>query len=81
MFHAHAYDATNMIFNAIEKVALTDSSGNLYIPRTALKDAFLATSGYAGITGTLTCNSDGDCADAKISVSQVKDGKFVRIWP
>jgi branched-chain amino acid transport system substrate-binding protein len=81
VFHAHAFDAANMIFDAIEKVALTDSSGNLYIPRTALKDAFLATSGYAGITGTLTCNTDGDCADAKISVVQVKSGAFVRVWP
>lgn len=81
VFHAHAFDATNMIFKAIEKVALTDADGNLYIPRTALKDAFLATSGYPGITGTLTCNADGDCADAKISVVQVKSGKFVRIWP
>ncbi len=81
VFHAHAFDAANMIFDAIEKVAIKDADGNLYIPRTALKDAFLATSGYQGITGTLTCNSDGDCADAKISVSQVKNGKFERIWP
>ncbi len=81
VFHAHAFDAANMIFNAIEKVAITDADGNLYIPRTALKDAFLATSGYAGITGTLTCNTDGDCADPKISVVQVKNGAYVRIWP
>jgi branched-chain amino acid transport system substrate-binding protein len=81
VFHAHAFDATNMIFDAIEKVKLTDSSGNLFIPRTALKDAIFATKDFKGITGTLTCNSDGDCANAKISVVQVKSGKFVRIWP
>ena len=34
-----------------------------------------------GITGTLTCDENGDCADAKISVSQVVDGAFERIWP
>ncbi len=37
------------------------------------------------MTGTLTCDENGDCADAKISVSEVQevDGelKFVRIWP
>jgi branched-chain amino acid transport system substrate-binding protein len=70
-----------MILDAVEKAAIEGSDGTLYIPRTALKDEFLATSGFAGITGTLTCNADGDCADAKISVSQVQDGAFVRIWP
>lgn len=81
VFHAHAYDAANMIFAAIEKVALKDADGNLYIPRTALKDAIFATKDFQGITGSLTCNSDGDCANAKISVVQVKNGKFERIWP
>jgi branched-chain amino acid transport system substrate-binding protein len=81
VFHAHAFDAANMIFNAIEKVYLTDSSGNIYIPRTALRDAFFATKGYAGITGTLTCDANGDCADAKISVSKVENGKYVKVWP
>jgi len=81
VFHAHAFDATNIILDAIEKVALTDSAGNLYIPRSALKDAIFATANFQGITGALTCNSDGDCANAKISVVQVKSGKYVRIWP
>lgn len=81
VFHAHAFDATNMIFDAIEKVALKDAAGNLYIPRSALKDAIFATKDFQGITGSLTCNSDGDCANAKISVVQVKSGKYVRIWP
>ncbi len=81
VFHAHAFDATNVIFDAIEKVALKDAAGNLYIPRSALKDAIFATKDFQGITGALTCNSDGDCANAKISVVQVKSGKYVRIWP
>ncbi len=81
VFHAHAFDAANMIFDAIEKVALKDSAGNLYIPRTALKDAFFQTSGFQGITGTLTCDPNGDCANPKISVSQVVNGAFKRIWP
>lgn len=81
VFHAHAFDAYNMIADAIESVAITDDDGTTFIPRTALRDAFFATSGYAGVTGTLTCDENGDCADAKISVSQVQDGEFVRIWP
>ena len=65
---------------AIEEVAFEDG-GTTYIPRTALKEAFFATEGFEGITGTLTCDENGDCADAKISVSEVQDGEFVRIWP
>ena len=79
-FHAHAFDAYNMLAAAIEEVAFTDG-GTTYIPRTALKDAFMSTEGFEGITGTLTCDENGDCADAKISVSEVQDGAFVRIWP
>lgn len=81
VFHAHGYDAYNMLADAIEEVAIQGDDGTTYIPRTALKDAFFATSDFEGITGSLTCNETGDCADARISVSQVTDGEFVRIWP
>jgi branched-chain amino acid transport system substrate-binding protein len=80
VFHAHAFDAINMLLDAIEEVAI-EEDGTLFIPRTALRDAFFATSGYEGITGTLTCDENGDCADAKISVSQLQDGEYVRLWP
>lgn len=79
-FHAHAFDAYNMLADAIEAVAFEDG-GTTYIPRTALRDAFFATEGYEGITGTLTCDENGDCANAQISVSEVVDGAFERIWP
>lgn len=62
VFHAHAFDAATILFAAIEEVAVDDGSGNLTIPRTALKDALYATSGHQGITGTITCTPLGDCA-------------------
>lgn len=80
VFHAHAFDAYNILADAIDEVAFTEG-GTTYIPRSALRDAVLATEGFEGITGTLTCTPTGDCADAQISVSQVQDGEFVRIWP
>lgn len=80
VFHAHAFDAYNILADAIEKVAFT-ADGTTYIPRSKLRDAVLATKDFAGVTGTLTCDENGDCADAKISVSQVQNGEFVRIWP
>lgn len=80
-FHAHAFDATNMVLDAIEKVAQQGADGTLLIGRQALRDALFATSGMEGITGTITCDEYGDCADPQISVSQVQNGEFVRIWP
>ena len=67
-FHPHAYDAALVIFAAIEKVGKKDAQGNLYIGRQALRDALFATKNFKGLTGTLTCNQFGDCADPKIAV-------------
>ncbi len=67
-FHAHAYDAAMMVFSAIEKVAKRDAAGNLSIGRKALRDALFATKNFKGLTGTLTCNKSGDCADPHIAV-------------
>ena len=76
VFHAHAWDATNMILAAIEAVGV-DQDGTFYIPRTALKDALFATSGMVGITGTLDCNENGDCQpSATIAVVTVEGGDF-----
>ncbi len=78
-FHAHAYDAANMIFDAIEAVAKTDADGNTVIGRQALRDALYATSGMDGITGNITCNDLGDCADPKIAVNQITGGAYVPV--
>src|SRR6266540_3464865 len=44
----------------------------LTIPRTALKDAIFKTSGYKGLSGTITCTPLGDCATAvSIAVYEV----------
>jgi branched-chain amino acid transport system substrate-binding protein len=62
VFHAHSYDAANVVFDAIEKVAIDNGDGSLSIPRQKLRDAVFATSGYQGVTGTITCLDTGDCA-------------------
>ena len=73
-FHAHSWDATNMLLAAIDAVAIEDGD-NLYIPRTALRDAIGATSGLVGITGSITCNATGDCQpSATIAVFDVVGG-------
>jgi len=79
-YHGHAYDAANLLLNAIKQVAVQDKEGNLYIGRQALRDALYATKDFRGITGSLTCDENGDCADPEIVINQVKDGEFVPVW-
>jgi branched-chain amino acid transport system substrate-binding protein len=67
-FHAYAYDATMMILNAIEKVGVTGSDGSLTIDRMKLRDALYTTKNFKGLTGNLTCDQYGDCADPAIGV-------------
>jgi branched-chain amino acid transport system substrate-binding protein len=78
-FHAHAYDAANMIFAAIEEVAVEDADGALHIGRQALRDALYDTN-LIGITGNLNCNVNGDCADPLITVNQIQNGEYTPIW-
>jgi len=80
VFHAHAFDATNMIFACVEAVGV-EEGGSLHVGRQALRDCLYATDGFEGITGTLSCNQYGDCADPKIAVNQLQNGEYVPVWP
>jgi branched-chain amino acid transport system substrate-binding protein len=79
-YHGHAYDAANMIFEAIEKVAKQDAEGNTLIGRQALRDALYGTSSLQGVTGNISCSELGDCADPKIAINQVKGGEYVPVF-
>jgi branched-chain amino acid transport system substrate-binding protein len=67
-FHAHGYDAALMIFAAIERVAKKAPDGTLYIGRQQLRDALYATKNLKGLTGNISCDKYGDCADPRIAV-------------
>jgi len=75
VFNAHAWDAAQILFAAIQKVAKNDN-GTLTIPRTGLKDAVYQTKDYKGLSGTITCTPLGDCATA-VSIAVYK----VPAWP
>jgi branched-chain amino acid transport system substrate-binding protein len=79
-FHAHAYDGTMILFEAIEKVAVQDDDGTLHIGRQALRDALYETADHEGITGRINCNNVGDCADPLITVNQIQGGEYVPVW-
>ena len=87
-FHAHGYDAANMMFAAIESVAVENEDGSLSIDLGALREALYATTDFAGVTGSLTCSENGDCGAPLIAVYQigtdtVEDGVFppAIVWP
>ncbi len=80
VFHAHAFDAANMLLSCVEEVGVVDGE-YFHVGRQALRDCLDATSGYDGITGTLTCNEYGDCADPQITVSQLNGGEYEVVWP
>jgi ABC-type branched-subunit amino acid transport system substrate-binding protein len=76
VFHAHSFDAMNLVADAIEEVGF-DDGGTFKIPRTALKDALFAVEGSPGIVGNFTCDENGDCLPcATMSVQVVEGGDF-----
>lgn len=71
-FHAHAYDAANILLDAIEAAAQQGSDGTTLISRQALRQAIRATADFPGLTGTLSCDPAGDCATGEaLGVYQV----------
>jgi len=80
-FHAHSYDAANILFAAIEKVAVKGSDGTLYIPKKALRDAIFATKDHQGITGVLSCSASGDCGAPLIAMYQISSRETGGEWP
>jgi branched-chain amino acid transport system substrate-binding protein len=71
-----SYDAAAVLIKQIESVAVL-SGGKLYVPRAALVAAVRGTKDYQGMSGTITCDSTGECS-ASGPVFQVdKGGKWV----
>jgi len=71
-YHAHTYDATRIFAAAIEQVAVQDGE-SLVIGKQALRDAVAATADFSGLTGNLTCDPNGDCADPVIAVYEITE--------
>ena len=66
-YHANAYDGATLAMKAIEKVAKTDSAGNLYIGKKALHDAIYETK-FDGVSGPIACDAHGQCSQFQPSV-------------
>ena len=61
-FHAYAYDATDIVLDAIQLAATRYKDGTITIGRSALRDAVFGTKDYQGVTGTLSCTPLGECS-------------------
>lgn len=86
-FHGHAYDAANLILDAVEKVAIEADDGTLLIGRQAMREAINAVENYDGVTGALTCLDEspfaGDCGNpGALAVFEITEAVlYDGMWP
>jgi branched-chain amino acid transport system substrate-binding protein len=72
-YYLFGYDAARLLFSAIETCAVRDKDGTLHIGRHALRKTLYATKDVKGVTGTLTCDEFGDCADPSFTILRLDD--------
>jgi branched-chain amino acid transport system substrate-binding protein len=72
-YYLSGYDAAALLFHAIEQVTIQEKDGTLHLGRTALRENLYATTGFKGVTGTLSCNQFGDCARPAFDVLRLDD--------
>jgi len=81
-FHAQVYDAINILFAAIEQVAVENDDGSLSIDLAELRSAIYGTTDFPGVTGTLSCTESGDCGAQVIAIYQVGPETIEdEVWP
>jgi len=69
------YDSAAALAAAIKQVAVV-SNGKLYVPRAALIAAVRSLKDYVGLSGTFSCQSNGECNVDKPQFVVVKDGAW-----
>lgn len=74
-YYLSAYDAADLLLTTLEKVSEQDADGTLHIGRSALRSAMYATKQWQGVTGALTCDPFGDCAEPVFNVLRLEDFK------
>lgn len=75
-YHAYAFDAANRLMDVIASF-LEGKTGKVSIPRSALRDAFAATTNYPGVTGSITCDPNGDCNPQEVVIRVVEGGVLI----
>ena len=78
-FHAQSYDSVKLIAAALAEVATVDDSGNLVVDREALISAIRTVDAFDGLTGTIKCDSIGECGAGGVQIFEVADGAFSQV--
>ncbi len=80
-YHAHGYDAYNILLDAIEFAHVgDDADGTSFFSKEAIRAYVASLADYDGLTGTLTCDEFGDCGSPYVSISQLDAGAFVDVY-
>jgi len=72
-YYLSAYDAANLLFDAIEKTAVSGDAGSLHIGHQALRHTLYSSRDIQGITGVLSCNQFGDCVVPGFNILRLDD--------
>lgn len=72
-YYQSGYDAVDLLFTAIERTAIRQDDGSLIVGRETLRRFLYASKNFDGVTGSLTCDQFGDCADPIFNVLRLDD--------
>ena len=75
-YFATAYDAYQLLLDALLAVGTLDDARALHIDRAALNAEIRSTSDYAGVTGTIHCDASGECLTMPTAVLQIREGNY-----
>lgn len=67
-----AYDATNILMDALKSAIVESEDGTLHLGRQALRDAMYKISDFKGTTGNLRCDQFGDCGTPRFNILQLQ---------
>ncbi|MFN8451577.1 MAG: ABC transporter substrate-binding protein [Anaerolineae bacterium] len=79
-YHATAYDAVNLILDAVEAVGTVDADGNLVVDRGAVAEYIRTFTDFNGLTGVLNADGTGETSVSDIGIFQVQDGAFEQLY-
>jgi len=80
-YHAHGYDAYNILMDAVEfAVVGEDDAGTTFISKEGIRAFVAGLTDYDGLTGVLTCDEFGDCGSPFVSIAQLVDGVFTEVY-
>jgi branched-chain amino acid transport system substrate-binding protein len=79
-YHAHGYDAYNILMDAIVDAHVgDDADGTSYFSRDGIREYFAGLTDYDGLTGTLSCDG-GDCGSDEVSIAQLVAGVYTEVY-